>query len=150
MVKDLKQENVSKGGVYVGQGQKSQGLRDPPQGDFNRKENSRLERPTSGFTGGRRPDARILGPESEVRGTAQHRFTQERRGLVQRTRFRILRFRKEAAWGALWCGYRRGAGRGGSPGRLGTGGASPYLEIANFNRLSGKRTVRRRPKLEKC
>ena len=59
MVKDLKQENALKGGVYVGQRQKSQRLRDPPQGDFNPKENSRLERPTSGFTGGRGPDARI-------------------------------------------------------------------------------------------
>ena len=39
VVKDLKQENVSKGGVYVSRGQKSQGLRDPPQGDFNPKEN---------------------------------------------------------------------------------------------------------------
>ena len=39
MAKDLKQENVSKGGVYVGRGQKSQGLRDPPQGDFHPKEN---------------------------------------------------------------------------------------------------------------
>lgn len=59
MAKDLKQENVSKGGVYVGRGQKSQGLRDPPQGDFHPKENSRIERSTCRFTGGRGPDATI-------------------------------------------------------------------------------------------
>ena len=73
VAKDLKQENVSKGGVYVGRGQKSEGLRDPPQGDFNPKENIVESK-------GRRVD--FLGAEDRMLG---FKFLKAKSGVPRST-----------------------------------------------------------------